>query len=237
MEQWCSRGPVFRFLTRPGKIGRASAGLPEVPLPEKSQIGCLRLLQLLNLSSRKYGKPHSNSFWITTQTKCAPRKSLQNSILEIILMECISIWQSWSILAPFPRSPPRITTKASRIPGLYSAQKHLVFFYAPPIRESDRAYRGFSVFKIHGCASSPESVRVTVRSEVRLPVWKKDLLVALCWGREVYTLGYSGRDFDLYPELISIDCSSKLINWLEFQPKENLVRSAKRSTPKGHCRY
>jgi hypothetical protein len=95
------------------------------------------------------------------------------------------------------------------------------FFHAPLIRESDRAYRGFPVFKIHGCASSPESVCVTLRSEVRLPVWKKDLLVSLCRGREVYILGYSGRDFDVCPELISTDCSPKLINWLEFQPKEN----------------
>jgi len=59
------------------------------------------------------------------------------------------------------------------------------------------------IFKIHGTAREGlESTLVCdLEAEGRLPRWKRDLLFDLIQGRTVIVVGYSGRDFDICPEL------------------------------------
>lgn len=68
------------------------------------------------------------------------------------------------------------------------------------------------VFKIHGTADEPASLVVNLKHEGMLPPWKAELLHALCAGRTMYVLGYSGSDFDICPQLFAMKPTS--MHWL-----------------------
>lgn len=65
------------------------------------------------------------------------------------------------------------------------------------------------IFKIHGCTDydanrEPHESRSMVymlAQEGELPVWKRRLLYRLLAGRRLFVSGYSGRDFEICPEL------------------------------------
>jgi len=84
-------------------------------------------------------------------------------------------------------------------------------------------------FKIHGTATEgfEGSLICDLASEGRLPRWKRDLLHALLAGRTVIVLGYSGRDFDICPELADADIPLDLI-WLQ-RSRRSLVPNAARA--------
>lgn len=69
------------------------------------------------------------------------------------------------------------------------------------------------VFKIHGCAGNPDTLTITLRHEKRMDQWKEELLRRLLNDKDVYVLGYSGRDFDVCPIVFSAKWKS--LNWLE----------------------
>jgi len=56
-------------------------------------------------------------------------------------------------------------------------------------------------FKIHGCASDLETLVFTLSGEPALEPWKRDLLASLVVGHRLVVIGYSGRDFEICPEL------------------------------------
>jgi len=61
-----------------------------------------------------------------------------------------------------------------------------------------------TLFKIHGCASRPDSLVFRLSQEGALPQWKRDLLAELVDGRDLVVIGYSGRDFDICPILFGL---------------------------------
>jgi len=69
-------------------------------------------------------------------------------------------------------------------------------------------------FKIHGCASQPESLVFTLSAERKMDTWKRSLLERLLPSR-LLVIGYSGRDFEICPELATLGCS---IIWNCFNP-------------------
>jgi hypothetical protein len=88
-------------------------------------------------------------------------------------------------------------------------------------------------FKIHGCASQPESLVFTLSGEKRMVPWKRSLLERLLPNR-LLVIGYSGRDFEICPELATVGCS---IVWnslnqphvAELQPSACATRILERS--------
>ena len=66
-----------------------------------------------------------------------------------------------------------------------------------------------AIFKIHGCVaydsrrdpSEARSMVYTLAREGELPAWKRRLLYRLMAGRHLLISGYSGRDFEICPEL------------------------------------
>lgn len=69
-------------------------------------------------------------------------------------------------------------------------------------------------FKIHGCASQPASLVFTLSAERRMDSWKRFLLERLLTGR-LLIIGYSGRDFEICPEIVALGCS---VIWNCFNP-------------------
>ena len=71
-----------------------------------------------------------------------------------------------------------------------------------------------SLFKIHGSADdvAGETMVWALRHESRLQEWKRLLLCRLVEGRPLLVIGYSGRDFELCPELSRCRPSSILWN-------------------------
>jgi tetratricopeptide (TPR) repeat protein len=63
--------------------------------------------------------------------------------------------------------------------------------------ESDAAY-----FKIHGCASDPGSIVLTLKREAALENWRQTLFTRLINGHRLVVIGYSGFDFEICPELV-----------------------------------
>lgn len=69
----------------------------------------------------------------------------------------------------------------------------------------DRCKRGLpTYFKIHGCASDPDSLVFTLSGEPALVKWKRDLLTQLVEGHRLVVIGYSGLDFEICPELLQL---------------------------------
>ena len=81
--------------------------------------------------------------------------------------------------------------------------------------ESHRAYRSVdrpTLFKVHGCAvidsarnhSSPRTLVFHLQSEGELTPWKREALRELVGSAPLLVTGYSGRDFEICPELASL---------------------------------
>ena len=71
------------------------------------------------------------------------------------------------------------------------------------------------IFKIHGCVehdrnrgpSETRSMIYTLGKEGELPAWKRWLLYRLLAGRRLIVSGYSGRDFEICPELAALQAN------------------------------
>lgn len=87
-------------------------------------------------------------------------------------------------------------------------------------------------WKIHGTAriEYKQTIVANLALERRMDDWKRKLLGRLVEGRTVIFLGYSGRDFDICPELTCLKESFDAV-WLAQAPKEgqSLEPNANRS--------
>lgn len=72
-------------------------------------------------------------------------------------------------------------------------------------------------FKIHGCARSAASLVYSLRTETRLPRWKRDVLATCIADRPLVILGYSGHDFDVAPEIALHRPRSVIWNFYSLQ--------------------
>ena len=72
------------------------------------------------------------------------------------------------------------------------------------------------IFKIHGCASTgrSRSIIANYEEEGELPQWKRELLTALLGMHDLLVCGYSGYDFEICPELVSIN--PRALHWNSF---------------------
>jgi SIR2-like domain len=95
-------------------------------------------------------------------------------------------------------------------------------------RNTPPSVRPQLIFKIHGTAREDlESTLVCdLEAEGRLPSWKRDLLSDLIRGRTVVVIGYSGRDFDICPELADSDVPIDVV-WLQ-RSRQDLQPNAER---------
>jgi SIR2-like domain len=74
-------------------------------------------------------------------------------------------------------------------------------------------------FKIHGTASkeAEETIVCDLEAEGRLKPWKRELLKELLRERTLIVIGYSGRDFDICPELAE-STKQSLVVWFQRNP-------------------
>lgn len=71
------------------------------------------------------------------------------------------------------------------------------------------------ILKIHGCVSAPSTIRATVQQESRpMPVGGRQALRCLARQRLLIVAGYSGRDFDILPEITAAAVKSRGVLWL-----------------------
>jgi hypothetical protein len=91
-------------------------------------------------------------------------------------------------------------------------------------------------FKIHGCASQGhrDSLVFRLAREGRLPGWKQRTLERMLEGRVLVVMGYSGRDFDICPELARLKSLSDVV-WLvpeikDLTPNANRVLGGRDGT-------
>jgi hypothetical protein len=89
-------------------------------------------------------------------------------------------------------------------------------------------------FKIHGTAApgAEETIVCDLQAEGWLDPWKRDLLLEITRGRTLILLGYSGRDFDICPELVNYTEQAHTV-WLQrslgdLQPNARRVLSERR---------
>jgi hypothetical protein len=82
----------------------------------------------------------------------------------------------------------------------------------------DRKSTGPPYWKIHGTASENDTVIANLARERRMDVWKRNCLMKLAEGRTIVFLGYSGRDFDICPELACLGAAFNAV-WLAQPPK------------------
>lgn len=74
------------------------------------------------------------------------------------------------------------------------------------------------LFKVHGSVDRrDEPLVLSLRQEGILQEWKEATFRRLCSGKQIYVVGYSGRDFDICPVLFDTDYA--WIHWLELPPK------------------
>jgi len=69
------------------------------------------------------------------------------------------------------------------------------------------------LFKIHGSIDFPESIVYQINQEGLLEPWRKLILQKLITSRDILFLGYSGRDFDILPELLRYSNYIRKIYW------------------------
>lgn len=87
-------------------------------------------------------------------------------------------------------------------------------------RSSPAAY-----FKIHGTAEVENTIVCDLENESWPPKWKRDLLFDLTKNRTLIVLGYSGRDFDVCPDLADYTKQAQTV-WLQpgGMPTDNARR-------------
>lgn len=70
-------------------------------------------------------------------------------------------------------------------------------------------------FKIHGSADDKEGETLVwaLSHESYLPDWKRKLLSAMIAGRSLLIIGYSGRDFEICPEILKMHAKNIFWNW------------------------
>ena len=87
-------------------------------------------------------------------------------------------------------------------------------------------------FKIHGTVSKEETLVYDLEKEGRLKEWKKSLLAELVKDKVIIAIGYSGRDFDICPELSESTHQAHVVwlqpRWRDVSP--NAKRVLKRSS-------
>lgn len=82
----------------------------------------------------------------------------------------------------------------------------------PIVKKQDRRRAASGrVFKIHGCAARKGTPIFSMRQENSMPIWKKGKLTSLM-GRRTVVIGYSGRDFEICPELYQLNLNQ--IVWI-----------------------
>jgi hypothetical protein len=83
-------------------------------------------------------------------------------------------------------------------------------------------------FKIHGTAQrdSADTLVYNLEGEGRLPDWKRTLLCRMVAQRVVVLIGYSGRDFDICPELAESAKPARVV-WLQ-RTRDDLQPNAER---------
>src|SRR5207244_716893 len=89
-----------------------------------------------------------------------------------------------------------------------------------------------AIFKIHGCVEHDQhrkpgedrTMIYTLGREGELPPWKRRILYRLVAGRRLLVCGYSGRDFEICPELARLNAD---IVW-NIRKSENLTPNARR---------
>ena len=89
-----------------------------------------------------------------------------------------------------------------------------------------------TIFKIHGsvdhdrtlAADQDRTMVYTLRREGELPPWKRGILHRLVGGRRLLICGYSGRDFEICPELPRLNAQ---IVW-NIRKREDLTPNARR---------
>ncbi len=72
------------------------------------------------------------------------------------------------------------------------------------------------LFKLHGDASEEnrDTIIYKVSQEAKLPSWKRELLKKYVKNKTLLILGYSGLDFELCPELLSLEPKKIIWNFL-----------------------
>jgi hypothetical protein len=89
------------------------------------------------------------------------------------------------------------------------------------------------LFKIHGCVEhdrrrgsrQPRSMIFTLGREGELPGWKRQLLHRVAAGRRLLVSGYSGRDFEICPELPRLQAD---VVWNAWPDARTLTPNARR---------
>lgn len=106
------------------------------------------------------------------------------------------------------------------------ASGHFFVVYDEPTLRGYREYRrihpgGKVCFKIHGTASkdAEETIVCDLEAEGRLRPWKRELLKELLVERALIVVGYSGRDFDICPELAE-STKQSLVVWFQRKPSD-----------------
>jgi tetratricopeptide (TPR) repeat protein len=89
-------------------------------------------------------------------------------------------------------------------------------------------------FKLHGSADLPSSLVFSLNQEAHLPDWKVTRLTELVRGKRVLILGYSGKDFDICPEIQAAKPSELYWN---FRTVDDLSESVVRLAESIDCRF
>ena len=78
-------------------------------------------------------------------------------------------------------------------------------------------------FKIHGTAApgAEETIVCDLQAEGWLDPWKRDLLLEVVRDRTLIVIGYSGRDFDICPELVN---SARQAHTVWLQPRRGALQ-------------
>lgn len=58
-----------------------------------------------------------------------------------------------------------------------------------------------TIFKIHGCVTNPDSIVFKLSQEALMPHWKFSVFLKLISDKNLFIIGYSGKDFEICPAL------------------------------------
>jgi hypothetical protein len=89
-------------------------------------------------------------------------------------------------------------------------------------------------FKIHGTVSKEETLVYDLEKEGRLQKWKESFLAELVKDRVIIAIGYSGRDFDICPELSESTHQAHVVwlqpKWRDVSPNAKRVLTRRSAT-------
>jgi hypothetical protein len=218
IENWRAAGIVFL-------VGSYISNFPPTNLATGWEISQALWHKILRSSDLSFLGEDLNDIPFEAIMQCYPNRSLIRPIIQKLFceMKANAVHHCLFSALQSGKAESLITTNYDlAFDSLTAGEPGIVTVFDSPSFDKYRRLRSapsFSpkvYFKIHGTAApgAEETIVCDLEAEGWLDAWKRDLLLEVTSDRTLVVIGYSGRDFDICPELASYTKQAHTV-WLQ----------------------